>query len=128
MTTSIYDRFATLLRAKEEELASALGRRDGIAIEPAPDTLDQVQFAVARELKTRNLERETGQLREARAALGRIADGTYGHCLECDEPISHKRLSAIPWATLCIQCQEQADLRRKQGQLRDTRSYFMDAA
>jgi RNA polymerase-binding transcription factor DksA len=25
------------------------------------------------------------------------------------EPISHKRLAAVPWAALCIRCQEQAD-------------------
>ena len=84
-------------------------RRDGIAIEQTPDTLDQVQFAAARELKTRSLERETGQLREVRAALKRIADGTYGDCLDCDEPIGPKRLTAVPWATLCIRCQERAE-------------------
>jgi DnaK suppressor protein len=44
-----------------------------------------------------------------RAALGRIAHGTYGKCLDCDEEISHKRLTAVPWATLCIVCQESAD-------------------
>jgi DnaK suppressor protein len=128
MTTSIHDRFVNLLRAKEEELGRALGSRDGIAIEQTPDALDQVQFAAARELKTRNLERETNQLREVRAALDRFADGSYGECLECEDGISHKRLSALPWATLCIRCQELADQRRKEGTLQDTRPYFKDAA
>ena len=46
-------------------------------------------------------------LREIQEALTRIDDGEYGHCLECDESISLKRLEAIPWARFCIECQEE---------------------
>jgi DnaK suppressor protein len=74
-----------------------------------------VQFAASRELSTRNLERESSLLRQVRAALDRIADGTYGACLQCEEEISPKRLKAVPWATLCIGCQEQADRNRQPG-------------
>ena len=42
-------------------------------------------------------------------ALGRMADGTYGTCVECEDPISEKRLAALPWAKCCIKCQELAD-------------------
>ncbi len=31
------------------------------------------------------------------------------HCVDCDEPISQRRLQAVPWATRCIHCQENAD-------------------
>jgi DnaK suppressor protein len=95
------------------DASRALGRREGLAIERTPDALDEVQFASARELSTRNLERESGLLRQVRAALDRIADGTYGACLHCDEEISQKRLKAVPWATLCIACQEQSDRNRR---------------
>jgi DnaK suppressor protein len=46
-------------------------------------------------------------LREVEAALERIDDAEYGECLECEEPISGKRLDAIPWARYCISCQEE---------------------
>lgn len=46
-------------------------------------------------------------LREIHEALSRMEDRSYGLCLDCDEPISHKRLEAIPWARLCITCQEE---------------------
>jgi DnaK suppressor protein len=36
-------------------------------------------------------------------------EGTYGVCLHCDEDISAKRLSAVPWAAYCINCQELVD-------------------
>jgi DnaK suppressor protein len=82
---------------------------EGLRIERTPDALDETQFSAARELSTRNLERESSLLREVRAALDRIADGSYGTCLQCEEEVSRKRLKAMPWATLCIACQEVAD-------------------
>ncbi len=109
MTRTELNKFRTILTAKHAELARATGRRDGIAIERTPDALDEVQLATEREIITRNLDRGTKLLRNVRAALDQIAEGAYGTCLECDEEISHKRLHAMPWATLCIACQERAD-------------------
>lgn len=44
-------------------------------------------------------------LGEIEAALTRIEGGTYGICTNCDEQIPEERLEALPWATLCIDCQ-----------------------
>ncbi|MBI3664642.1 MAG: TraR/DksA family transcriptional regulator [Acidobacteria bacterium] len=41
----------------------------------------------------------------ARRALARLEEGAYGRCEECGEPISPKRLAAVPWADLCVACQ-----------------------
>jgi DnaK suppressor protein len=38
-----------------------------------------------------------------------LASEEFGVCLECGEPIPAKRLMALPWAALCLQCQEIAD-------------------
>jgi DnaK suppressor protein len=109
MTRTELKRFRTILTGKHAELSRATGRRDGIAIERTPDALDEVQLAAEREMITRSLERDSRLLLKVRAALDRIAEGAYGTCLDCDEEISHKRLHAMPWATLCITCQERAD-------------------
>jgi len=45
-------------------------------------------------------------LREVQDALQRIDHGSYGVCYECEEPISTKRLEAVPWARYCVTCQE----------------------
>ena len=45
-------------------------------------------------------------LREVQAALRRIEQSTYGVCAACEEPISAKRLDAVPWAKFCVRCQE----------------------
>ena len=44
------------------------------------------------------------EIRQIKAALQRIADGGYGFCTQCGEPIAAKRLAALPTATRCIAC------------------------
>jgi DnaK suppressor protein len=39
-------------------------------------------------------------------ALGKIDDGTYGTCIDCNEPIPEKRLKYYPNAARCLVCQE----------------------
>lgn len=115
MTRTELNRFEEILSAKHAELARATGRREGIAIERTADALDETQSAAQRELSTRNLERQSEILWNIQAALHRIDDGTYGTRLHCDEEISYERLHAMPWATLCIQCQESADGNQKRS-------------
>ena len=55
-------------------------------------------------------------LREISDALLRIEQGNYGVCLECEEPISVKRLEAVPWARYCVACQERLAARVAQGE------------
>ncbi len=100
--------FKRELEAKREDLA---GHRnpEGIAIERTPDSMDELVLANERDLTVERLNRETFLLRQVAGALERIAAGEYGICLECEEPISTKRLTALPWAALCLSCQEAAD-------------------
>jgi DnaK suppressor protein len=56
-------------------------------------------------------------LREVADALHRIDQGTYGICPECEEPISAKRLDAVPWARYCVTCQEQIAARIADGEM-----------
>lgn len=44
------------------------------------------------------------QLAGIDAALGRLADGSYGRCVTCGDPIAQARLAARPAATTCIRC------------------------
>ncbi|MDX2154284.1 MAG: TraR/DksA family transcriptional regulator [Bryobacteraceae bacterium] len=102
--------FRTMLEQRVAELTFATRRRDAIVIEKSADELERRLGAAARELAVRALEGETAKLREARAALRRIHDGSYGTCLECGDEISPKRLKALPAAECCIVCQEARDL------------------
>jgi DnaK suppressor protein len=58
-------------------------------------------------------------LREIGDALHRIDIGQYGVCPECEEPISAKRLDAVPWARYCVACQEAISARIAEGEVID---------
>ena len=93
------------LRGRLDELNARLS---GVEAE-----LDQPQNADSEE---RASERESdevleglgnaglAEIRMIEAALDRIANGTYGECVACGEPISEERLEAVPHAARCRNC------------------------
>src|ERR1700683_3334107 len=109
MNRTDIEKYKAILLAKQTELSGGLRNRDEILIEKTPDALDEVQLAGERELAIRNLDREASLLRNVRAALSRINDGSYGVSMHCEEDIKPKRLEAVPWAGFCIRCQEARD-------------------
>jgi RNA polymerase-binding transcription factor len=115
MTKSELNKYKSVLETKQAELVHVLRNRDGIAIEKCPDSLDEVQYATERELAIRSLDRDSVLLRNVRAALDRIEEGSFGVCLHCDEDISPKRLAAVPSTAFCIVCQEIADRSQYEG-------------
>ena len=77
--------------------------------ENASDSYDQ-DFAFM------SMESEEELLRKVDRALVRIRENKYGMCEECEKVINSERLEALPWATMCVRCQELEErgiLRRK---------------
>src|SRR5580698_8687805 len=109
MTKNELNRFHAILTANVAELERFTRHREGITIERSTDQLEEIQAASERALAVCNLDREFNQLRNARAALRRIQDGSFGTCQQCDGDIHPKRLAAVPWAVFCIRCQEAVD-------------------
>ena len=48
------------------------------------------------------------ELAETDAAIGRVAEGSYGVCVDCGRRIPAGRLAARPDATRCVSCAEKA--------------------
>ena len=109
MTKTEVNRFRMILTARVAELERFNRHREGITIERCADQLEEIQAASQRALAVSSLDREYTELRNVRAAIRRIEEGSFGTCQECDEDIHPKRLAAVPWATFCIRCQEAAD-------------------
>lgn len=106
--------FQEILERKKAELVQVLRKRDGIAIERSADQMDEIQYASERDLAIRNVDHESTLLRDVKAALQRIHDGSFGICIECESAISPKRIAAVPWAPRCIHCQDAADRDRQE--------------
>ena len=90
--------------------------------------MDELVLANERDLTVERLNRETFLLRQVADALDRIVTGEYGTCLECEEPISAKRLTALPWAALCLSCQEVADREPREQSMAHRSSAIAEAA
>ena len=101
------------LLAREQELIEEISRFQSNGREAASaeveDPIDQVTSS---EIKAAAFQESTiaaQMLSQVRTALERIADGTYGTCLDCGQPIEPARLEAIPWAQYCRADQEKHD-------------------
>jgi DnaK suppressor protein len=101
--------FHDVLKKESSELRDALRNRAGAAIESVAEECERTVLAGQRELTVELVDRASKQLRDVESALRRLAEGCYGTCTDCDEPISDRRLTAIPWASRCVGCQELAD-------------------
>jgi DnaK suppressor protein len=115
MTKNELNKYRNVLEDKQADLVQMMRNRDGIVIEKSADALDEVQYATERELAIRSLDRDSNLLRNVRAALDRIEEGSFGVCLQCEEDISPKRLAAVPFTAYCIVCQELADRGQHEG-------------
>jgi len=69
---------------------------------------------------------EVRELEQIDLALRRIEDKAYGICTNCEEDIAIKRLEVLPYATLCVQCQEELEesVRHREEQSSRLRSTF----
>jgi RNA polymerase-binding transcription factor DksA len=87
-----------LLGSQLRKAASSSGVSDSIRMQQVADPVDMTQEATERDLAVQILERESMLVRRLRSAIDRIANGSYYICMQCEEEIAPKRLSAMPWA------------------------------
>jgi len=97
----------TKLLAERELLIQKLNGND-LSIDDS-ETPDPVDLAVRNYSKNVMLavsENESRQLALIDEAILRVDDKEYGDCQNCGKVVHPKRLSAIPWARYCLDCQQ----------------------
>src|SRR5688500_13817521 len=105
------DELGRLLRQRKAQLRAEIEahrREREAAGERGGETNDQKDEAAVRQysaLVEAEDQRDTAELQDIDAALRRIADGRYGACTDCAEPIGVQRLLAQPGAMRCAACQ-----------------------
>jgi RNA polymerase-binding protein DksA len=62
-----------------------------------------------REFALNLAENEQKILNRIETAIDKIDEGTYGDCESCNKKITKIRLNAVPYAELCVPCQEQQE-------------------
>lgn len=94
-----------LSREVQEKIAESRALASDTAPGEVVDGVDVSQSAVLAEVDRAEAERDMAELALIEAAERRLADGTYGYCLDCGVAIPVTRLRANPTATRCTACQ-----------------------
>ena len=119
--TKLRDPIAEIRRALLDEKSQMEWERRQSEPPPVIGTGDSADQAAAFQEQFVTLQRKDQQAIKIKlidAALARIETGEFGHCLECDEEIAPARLRAVPWASYCVSCQQQQDLRQEKERIR----------
>ena len=110
-------RFKKLLLEEKQRILNnakhALKNELAISQDDLMDDTDLAASEVNQNLVFKLRDRERQLLSKIDEAMGRIEDGTFGSCAECEEPIEARRLEARPMSTLCIACKEKEEHREK---------------
>lgn len=109
------ERFRRYLEVHREEAVRALNRLGDPARTSDPDCAqhlaDVSRTGLSEEPRLRLSQERLLLLRLIEAALSRIQEGTYGVCTSCGDPITPRRLDALPWTQYCLRCQQARERR-----------------
>jgi len=101
--------FKNRLLQKQLSLSETVHRTEDYGREQDQDTRDLGDMALESYTKEFLFGKSAGDreiLLMIQEALNRIKDESFGFCRNCEDPISEKRLEAVPWAGYCISCQD----------------------
>lgn len=96
-----------IIESLEEASKADINEKTGVE-----DSADTVTTELSRETHYRLTQADLETLYLIDLALRKIENGTYGICEECGAVIGEKRLEAIPWVRLCIDCSQNEEIVR----------------
>jgi DnaK suppressor protein len=113
MNAAQLERFRKKLLEKRKEVLREVQSSSTSSMETGSDGIqdiaDQASSAYTKEFLLSVGDEERRVLKQIEIALQRIKDGNYGKCEVCKSEIAVKRLEAIPFAQLCINCKEKEE-------------------
>jgi len=95
--------------ALRQALAGDLGLLQEMKEQTGGDSVDAALDAAQDELSSQLAEVESRELAQIENALFHIEKGDFGKCEGCNSTIPMARLKALPYATLCIECQRELE-------------------
>jgi DnaK suppressor protein len=95
--------------ALRKALAGDLSLLKELREQSSGDVVDAALDSAQDEISSQLAEVESRELANIENALEQMREGRYGACEVCETNIPLARLQALPYATLCIQCQREAE-------------------
>ena len=104
------ERYVALLEEVRGELEKSENLQYIELLDRVPaDIGDQSMADALADLNVAIVDRHIRELRDIEAARARVADRTYGVCVDCGDDIALERLRAWPTAKRCHACQQQRE-------------------
>ena len=103
---------AILVRRRDalrSALAGDLSLLKELRSESPGDVVDAAYDSAQDEISSQLAEVESRELAHIENALERMQEGKYGQCEVCGGKIPLARLNALPYATMCIDCQREVE-------------------
>jgi DnaK suppressor protein len=103
------ERIATMFRETRGDIRDTSAQAHNVTSDNDESPRDEGDEALRIQLADLRLsldEREARLAQLMEEALGRMADGSYGECIDCGGEIEFERLKTIPWALRCRDDQE----------------------
>jgi DnaK suppressor protein len=107
-----YSELEKMLQDRRRELVNEVQgkirdqRTDGTREREVLDQGESCQVDIQEDIGFALIQMKAETLNKIDAALGRLAEGTYGECFECGDEIANARLLAVPFAVRCRECEE----------------------
>lgn len=98
-----------ILKEAKNDIKGHLQGERKVLIETALDDGDWSVIDVAEDVDMALLESHKDSLNKIDESLRKLEEGTYGVCENCGQEITEKRLSALPFAIYCLDCQEKRE-------------------
>jgi RNA polymerase-binding transcription factor DksA len=102
----INERHGKLMAEVREEVGRSRDETFGAVAGPVTDAGDEAVADLLSDLDAAEISRDLQEVRELEAAQARLADGTYGACVDCGREIELDRLLVLPAAARCLACQQ----------------------
>jgi DnaK suppressor protein len=106
---SMRETLITRRDALRTALAGDLSLLKELRSQTSGDVIDAALDSAQDEISSQLAEVESRELASIDNALQRMKEGQYGLCEACSCNIPMARLHALPYATLCIDCQREAE-------------------
>lgn len=97
--------FKKILNNRRSELVERISHIEDLLDDPKDPDVEE-RSVEREEDEVLELQAKSGyeEIQAIDAALKRIENKTYGVCRSCLNAISHERLEAVPYTTLCRNC------------------------
>jgi len=106
----------SLLETKEQVLHNLISENEDFKAAVEDLGVKDLADIASNDIDVRTLDalssQDTLRLNKVESALIRMENGKYGVCAGCSKKISKERLSAIPYAVLCIECKSASEKKK----------------